>query len=152
MLPRIKERSAGLVVFYQDEKKSRYYVILCHRNGSHWGFAKGKIEAEEDEKEAAQRETEEELGLKETEIIPGFREEVSYHFYRGKYFVAKKVVYFLGRTFTKEYRLSVEHIDYRLLPFDDALKQITYKESRKVLRRAEEFLHLQAERGQNLSS
>jgi len=150
MLPRIKERSAGLVVFYQDEERTRYYVILCHRNGFHWGFAKGKIEMGEDEKEAAQRETEEELGLKGTKIIPGFREEVAYRFYWGKYPVAKKVVYFLGRTFSQEYRLSAEHIDYRLLPFDDALKQITYKESRGVLRRAEEFLRLQEERGQNL--
>ncbi|MCI2426335.1 NUDIX domain-containing protein [Candidatus Acetothermia bacterium] len=146
MLPFIEERSAGLVVFYQDEGKNRYYVILCHSNGLHWGFAKGNIEANEDEKETAQRETAEELGLTEIEIIPGFREEVSYRFYRGKYPVVKKVIFFLGRTFTTEYRLSAEHIDYRLLPFDAALKQITYKESRAVLRRAEEFLRLREER------
>jgi 8-oxo-dGTP pyrophosphatase MutT (NUDIX family) len=147
MLPCIEERSAGLVIFYQDEEQTRHYVILCHSNGFHWGFAKGKIEAGEDEIETAQREAEEELALTEIEIIPGFREEVSYRFYRGKYSVTKKVVYFLGRTFSKVYRLSAEHIDYRLLPFDDALKQITYKESQEVLRCAEEFLHLRQERG-----
>ena len=52
----------------------------------------------------------------------------------------KKVIYFLAETKKLEVKISDEHIGFEWLPYGKALERITYKNSKKVLEKADRFL------------
>ena len=134
-----QEYSSGAVIFHSG--KPRLYLILKY-GLSHWDFPKGHVEAKETPQQAALREVNEETGLTSVRIYSGFQEDIRY-FYRLKgELVAKRVTYFLAETVDnlEEVRLSYEHVGYKWLPYKDALKQLTFKNSKDVLRKAESFL------------
>ncbi len=133
-----REKSCGVVVFHQG--KNIEYLLL-HYPGGHWDFPKGHVEEGEEEEDTARRETKEETGL-DTDIIPGFRRTISY-FYKHKELISKDVIFFLGETKNKEVKLSKEHKDFKWLPFEEALEQVTYKNSKEILKKANEFLRKQ---------
>ena len=54
-------QSAGIVVYYQENKHIEY-LVLQYAAG-HWDFEKGHIETGETKEEAAKRELMEEAGL-----------------------------------------------------------------------------------------
>ena len=132
------EKSAGAVIF-QKEKGNIYYLILQY-SPDYWGFPKGRIEKGEELKESARREIEEETGIKDIKFINGFKETIEYFFKRkGKAFF-KTAIYFLAETEKREVKLSSEHIDFRWLPQKEALEQLTFKNSKGILEKANEFL------------
>jgi len=57
----------------------------------------------------------------------------------------KTVHFFIGRVADTHITLSSEHIDYSWLPLEKALKQLTFKNAREVLRAAHEFIVSKAE-------
>ena len=118
----------------------RFYLLLHHRSGGHWGFPKGRIEEEEAEEEAALREAHEETGIEKITLVPGFRKVSSYTFMRDKESVAKKVVYLLGRVADRDVVLSKEHTDWLWLPYAPAWGRLTYKDTREVLCAADRYL------------
>jgi len=130
----MQEKSAGAILFHGSQ------VLLLHYEAGHWGFPKGNIESGESEQQAALRELEEETGISQAALIPGFRETIEY-FYRlkGKT-VHKTVIFFLAKTQQKEVKISHEHIGFKWLPQKEALKQLTFKNSRKNLEKAISFL------------
>lgn len=130
------EKSAGAVVFYPSIPVE--YLLLF---SSFWEFPKGLIDPGESEIEAALREVREETGL-EVEFEEGFRNITTYFKRRHETgaLVKKTVVYFLARARTQKVELSSEHNDARWLTFDNALKQLTYENSRQLLRKANSFL------------
>ena len=125
-----KERSYGAVVVRQDTDLQ--YLILQYGAG-HWDLVKGHGERGESETETVLRELEEETGITRATFVPGFREEVHYFFQRRARTVYKEVVYYLIETPEKEVTLSNEHIGYRWLPHDEALRAITFANSRRVV-------------------
>ena len=106
----------------------------------HWDFVKGKIEQNETEHGAAQRETKEETGITNIEFIDGFEESVEYDFRFKKEDIHKKVIFFLAKTDEKNIKISHEHNDYLWLEYDDALKKTTFENAKNVLSNANEFL------------
>lgn len=149
-----KEKSAGAIIFRKEDNKI-YYLLLHYtpseagKNG-HWGFAKGHVENKETEEETARREIFEETGVKELKIIPGFKKTEKY-FFRKVYglegearkkapWVFKSVVFFAAETKIKEIKISPEHVGFMWLPFDQAFKKITFKNSKKLLKEANEFI------------
>ena len=106
----------------------------------HWDFVKGKIEQNETEHGAAQRETKEETGITNIEFIDGFEESVEYDFRFKKEDIHKKVIFFLAKTDEKNIKISHEHNDYLWLEYDDALKKTTFENAKGVLSKANEFL------------
>ncbi len=148
----IREKSAGAVIFRKEPfdtaqgKKVKIYYLLLHYPSGHWDFTKGHIEKGENEKEAAKREIEEETGLKDIKFIPGFREKISY-FFRKSYenkenppLIFKEVVFYLTETHQREIKISEEHLDYQWLSYEDALKQLTFKNAKEILKKANNFL------------
>ena len=132
------ERSAGIIVFRKEGDKFVY--LLLHYGLGHWGFSKGHIEKGETPQEAAKRELEEETGIKEVQIVPGFKKWFRYFFKRKGQNILKFVTYFLGKTEQKEVKLSFEHIGFKWLPYKEALEQLTFKDSRDILKEAHKFL------------
>jgi len=123
-----------------DVDGERWFLVLRHGRGGHWGFPKGRIEPGEGEQEAAFREVLEETGISDVETIPAFRLTSRYRFSRRGRLIDKTVAYFLGRTRTSKIQLSPEHTEGRWLAFRDLRGILTHEESRRVLDGAARFL------------
>ncbi|RKY23766.1 MAG: diadenosine tetraphosphate hydrolase [Planctomycetota bacterium] len=135
-------KSYGIIVF-RREGGEILFLLLKNAKWGHWDFPKGHPDAGEDELEAALRETREESGLTNLNVIPGFRESIRYHVdikgerpEKGM----KEAVYFLAESPTDAVALSHEHTDHRWLPLEEALPLIQFGNARDLLRRASEFL------------
>ena len=92
------ERSAGAIIYRREGKRVKYLLLLY--GAGHWDYAKGHIEPDEEQEETAMREAEEEAGLIDVELVPGFREIISYEYKKNGKSVAKEVIFFLGETAT----------------------------------------------------
>jgi|SRR3989344_902999 len=143
-----KEKSAGAVIF-RMENGEPYYLLLRYYSG-HWEFAKGHIEEGESNEETVKREIEEETGIKEIKIMPMFQEYVKY-FFRASYglkdaekkkapWIFKLVVFYLAQTKSVEVKISKEHKDFIWLPFQDAVKKLTYKNAKNILTKANNYI------------
>jgi len=149
-----KEKSAGAII-YRKEDNVNYYLLLHYAPSEpgkrgQWGFAKGHVEQGETDLETAKREILEETGIKDLKIIPGFKETEKYFFKRvygleGKArknapWIFKLVIFFLAETETKEIKISDEHIDFVWLPIKEAIKKTTFKDSKNLLKKANDFV------------
>ena len=151
----VKERSAGAIIFRKEGK--RIYYLILHYPSGHWDFAKGHIEKGETEKETARREIKEETGIEKIKFIPRFKEKINYFFYRdyqdqekppslsssktsNKVLVFKEVVFYLVETKEKKIKISFEHQGYEWLEYQEAIKRVTFKNAKAVLKKANEFL------------
>lgn len=139
-----KRKSIGAVIFRKE--KNKIYYLLLHYPAGHWDFPKGHLKKGETEKETALREIKEETGLEEIEFIPNFSEKITY-FFRDKYnhkkkspLIFKEVIFYLTQSKEKNIKISFEHLGYEWLPFEEAIKKITFKNSKRVLKKAHYFL------------
>jgi 8-oxo-dGTP pyrophosphatase MutT (NUDIX family) len=137
-LSQIQERSAGALVFLTSSA-GRKYLLLKYPAG-HWDFPKGNIEKGESPEQTMVREVREETGLVDVSIVPGFMKVIEYFYKRNGSTVHKEVTFFLAESKEEAVVLSFEHRDYAWLPFEDALKLVTYENSVLLLRAAEESL------------
>ena len=145
-----RENSAGAIIFRVVNGEPHY--LLLHYQTGHWEFAKGHIEKGESVEDTVKREIEEETGIKEINIIPGFK-EYSKYFFRKSYdlegeekkkapWVFKLVIFLLVKTNTEEIKVSKEHIGFIWLPYEKAIKRVTYKNAKELLKKANEFIKL----------
>ena len=132
-----EEISAGIILI--NENENRRFLLLNYPS-KHWDFVKGKMEKGETSHQTALRETKEETGISDVEFIHGFEEEIEYYFRADNQDIHKKVIFFLGKTKTKNIILSHEHLDFIWLEFDNALEKITYKNAKDLLIKSKEFL------------
>ncbi|HEX8341071.1 MAG TPA: NUDIX domain-containing protein [Tepidisphaeraceae bacterium] len=133
------ERSAGIVVFRDPPGAERLFLLLDY--GRHWDYAKGHVEAGEDDRAAAVRELAEETGITQADFVDGFSREITYVFKnRHGGFIRKVVMFFAARTEEETVELSHEHVGYAWLPGEAALKQLSFANAKDVLRAAIEFL------------
>ena len=132
------EKSAGAVIYRKENGTAKYLILLY--GAGHWDYVKGHVEPDEEEEETLVREAEEEAGLIDLKIIPGFKGRTSYEYKKNEKDIAKDVVFYLAETKAKSVKLSSEHKEYKWLEFEKALKQITYKTSKDVLKKADKFL------------
>jgi bis(5'-nucleosidyl)-tetraphosphatase len=133
-----REHSAGAVI-YRIEDGQLKFLILKYGLG-HWDFPKGNVEKGENEIDTVKREIEEETGIKDIEIIDGFKESVAYYYRMHGKLIYKTVNYYLAKTQQKDVRLSYEHEDYAWVTLDEALKYLKHKNSINVLSKAFAFL------------
>ena len=142
-----KEFSAGAVIFKREGYKILFLMIYSKRNKI-WGFPKGHLEAGETEKEAAEREIKEEIGLDDLNFIEGFKEKVWYETvskrppFEGER-IEKYVTYFLCETKNQDIIVDGREIsDYRFLPLNGAEEQIKFRNLDNILRKAYDFLQV----------
>ena len=142
-----KEKSAGAII-YRIKDNEPYYLILHYHSG-HWEFARGHGEQGESEENTVRREIEEETGLKDIKIIPGFK-EYSKFFFRRTYgltgdakkkapWVFKIVTLYLAETKTENVIISKEHKGFAWLLYEDAVKKLL-KNGKEVLKKANDYI------------
>ncbi len=132
-----RERSCGAVVFRKNEQVK---YLLLHYEAGHWGFVKGNPEKYESEEDTVRRELEEETGIIDAKFIGDFKEEISYFYRRAGQTIYKQVTYLLVEAQSDAVELSYEHVGYAWLSYQKALKRLTFKNAKKVLKKAHEFL------------
>ena len=133
------EKSCGVVLFKEDGEKIEY--LLLHYPSGHWEFPKGHIEEGEDEIQTAKRELWEETGIDRIEIIPGFREPIAYKFRNKGKPSHKQVIFFLAKTAIDEITISFEHQGFIWLPYEEALKKVTFENARNILNKAQAHIN-----------
>lgn len=132
------EKSCGAVVFRGNRRLQ--YLLLKYSAG-HWDFVKGQIERNESEKDTVLRELQEETGIVNANFIGDFRKKINYSFRSKGRTVYKEVVYFLIHdSNNKEVKLSSEHVAYKWLNYEQAIREVTFKNAKNVLREAHNFL------------
>ena len=130
------EKSCGIVPYIVINGEI-LFVLITQNNGITC-FPKGHVEKDETEEETALRECFEETKL-EVDIIPGYRDTTTY--YMPDYDAEKTVVYFLGKIKNLEYRKQDSEIkDIQMCNYKEALKAITYDDTRRILKSANKFL------------
>ncbi len=137
------EKSAGTIVFRREKERIRYLLLYKKVSGHYretWDFPKGNIEKGEDEKQTARREAEEETGIKDLRFTPGFKERIKFFYKKEGELVLKEIFFYLAETLKKKVILSFEHNDYKWLLFEEAESQLTFKNSKEILKRANKFL------------
>ncbi len=132
------EKSCGAIVFRQDRKTGRMFVLMIrHKHGGHRSFPKGHVEAGETERETAIREVEEETAVR-IRITSDFSEKVYYSPMPG---VRKEVVYFMSITDQKATRARDGEIaDVEWVALENAERSLTHENDKIVLRAATKVL------------
>jgi 8-oxo-dGTP pyrophosphatase MutT (NUDIX family) len=133
---RFEERSAGALVFRRTAS-GPVYLLLKYPAG-HWDFPKGNIEKGETPLDAMHREVREETGLVAVRPLEGFEHLIEYYYSRDGKKIHKQVTFFLAESQEDKVTLSFEHQEYTWLGFRDAIKVVSYSNSKKLLRAAEE--------------
>jgi len=150
------KKSAGAVIFRlqpthhppapRASGEGKIFYLLLHYPSSakaprdYWDFPKGHIEKGEKELDTVRREVEEETGLKDFEFVKGFKEWIKYFFkFRGKT-VFKIVTFNLVEAKKEKVKISREHLGFKWLPYKEALEQLTFKNTKEILKKAHQFL------------
>jgi 8-oxo-dGTP pyrophosphatase MutT (NUDIX family) len=134
----LEERSAGAILY--TESNGRLEYLLLHYHAGHWDFPKGNIEEGEADLDTVRREVKEETSIDDIKFVDGFRKKVEYMYKRADKPVHKEVVFYLAKTNAKNVKLSYEHKGYGWMGYEDAMKRITYKNSKTILEEANSFL------------
>ncbi|MFH1400326.1 MAG: NUDIX domain-containing protein [Nanoarchaeota archaeon] len=131
-------KSCGAVIFRRNGVTEFLVIKAKEAGGGHWDFPKGHVEEGESERQTAEREIYEEVGLKVRFIDP-FRTSIQYVSHVDG--VQKTVVFFLAEAVTKDVKYIFDEVDDHIwLPFDEALVRLTHENAKRVLRDAQVFL------------
>ncbi len=146
------EKSVGAVVFRMENAKIKYLIL--HYRWGHWEFPRGHQEENETPIETALREIEEETGLIDIKIIPGFMESHWFWYIakgkerekrkekgRGR-IVFKRVYLYLAETKNSEINMFSNHeqTGYAWLEYQEAYDRITFKKAKDILKKVHDFL------------
>lgn len=147
------EKSAGAIIFRKEGERP-LFLLLHYPSGSrtqkdYWDLLKGHIEKGEKPEDTVRREVEEETGLGDIEFLGGFKETIKYFFRWENKNILKFVTFFLAETKTEKIRISGEHIGYKWLTYPETLEQLTFKNAKEILKKANEYFKNYATASQN---
>jgi len=139
------ETSIG-VVLYNLSKGEKRFLLLQYPHG-HWDFVKGHKEKGESDEDTLRREVMEETGIQNLKRIHFYPKKRIFYFYKAKgteiikrvrrgngLFIFKQVIYYSAETKDVDIHISDEHIGWRWFLYDEALKKLTFENSKNVLK------------------
>lgn len=104
-----------------------------------WGFPKGHLEAGESTEQAAIREVEEETGVK-SEIVQKIGQS-KYTLTKNEEKIFKVVTIFLMQYISGDLNPQIEEVSNVIwLPYEEALKKLTYPGDKDLLKKAKELI------------
>ncbi|HXX40132.1 MAG TPA: NUDIX hydrolase [bacterium] len=140
-------RSAGGVVFRRSAPAQRgngYRILLLQHETGKWMLPKGTIEPGETPEAVARREVAEETGIHNVRIVSDLGEERYTFFWKAEDTYYDKTVHYYLMEFLGGEEASPQReegfVRCEWVTPDDALDRIKYKETRQVVRRAQEML------------
>ena len=130
------EKSCGAVIFRSIGGK--WHVLLIrHEKGNHVAFPKGHVELGETEVQTAEREVQEETGLR-VKVDDGFRAENAY---MTRADTRKQVVYFIATADDQPLVAQRGEVrEVRWEPVEKAPRRLTYAGDREILKNAYAYL------------
>jgi 8-oxo-dGTP pyrophosphatase MutT (NUDIX family) len=123
-----KFRQAGAIVVRAGKSGPRILLVTARRNPNNWIFPKGHVESGETLKAAAVREAREEAGI-EGKVV-GVAGRMSFEFGENTY----RVTYFVVATSDSGTECEGRRLCW--LKYKQALRRLTYEETRDLLRDA----------------
>jgi len=136
------EKSAGTVLYRIEDGKIKYLLLYKKKHlqyNESWDFPKGNVE-EKSEIDTVKREVKEETGIVDLTFIPSFKETLTFFYMKDSERVFKIVSVFLCKTNEPNVVLSKEHNGFRWCIYEEALRLASYKDSKEVIRKANNFL------------
>ncbi len=124
-----KFKQAGAIVVRAGKTGPRILLVTARRNPRNWIFPKGHVESGETLKVAAVREAREEAGV-DGKVVGAAAGRMSFEFGDNSY----RVTYFVVRT--GDPGKEREGRQLRWLKYKQALRRLTYDETRELLREA----------------
>jgi len=132
------EFSAGAII-YKIEGDNVKFLFLISPKGD-LDIPKGHIEKGEDSYSAAKREIKEESGL-DVNFIPYFKYVNKYFFYENKEKILKTVTIFIAKVGeNSKVKISWEHKGYKWLTFEEAIKEVNYKDMKVLLSAVNDYI------------
>ncbi|HVA82781.1 MAG TPA: uracil-DNA glycosylase family protein [Candidatus Aquilonibacter sp.] len=131
------EYSAGAFIYKKEGEK--VLILFLVRDNKKFDIPKGHIEEGENAEQAGKREILEEAGLR-VDFIAGFREISKYFFVEKGTKIVKRVTLFLAKAENGKVKISDEHIGFKWMGKEEALEKIGYKDMKKLLNRAYEYI------------
>lgn len=133
-----KDFSFGLIPMYKDGDKIEF-LLIQHIEG-HWAFPKGHAEGEESCLETAQREFEEETGIKQYRVDESTTFQEEYYPQQEAQILHKTVTYYPAWVSDKNVKIQEEEVvDYGWFEYKEAMKRITFAGSKKILREVKKY-------------
>jgi len=131
-----KQTSAGGIIFYKDNDK-KYYALILDAHDK-WTFPKGKVGADENLREAAIREIEEEIGLKNITLYDKIGEIEVIVNEPNKKPAPKTIHLFLGETEKQDFKLTTapEIKNATWVEEKDVLEKLGYDQAKEIFKRA----------------
>jgi bis(5'-nucleosidyl)-tetraphosphatase len=138
-----KDFSYGVIPFHKDKKG--YTVFVVQHKAGHWGIPKGHAEVREKPIQAAQRELLEETGLETEKLFPEPTFYEKYFFTIKNKPIFKTVAYYLGEVKNTKAKLQADEIQAgKWLTFTQAIEQVPYKPTKKMLKEVQKYLEKKA--------
>jgi len=142
-----KEKSAGAIIYRMINGVPHY--LLLHYHSGLWDFSRGHIEEGESVEQTIHREVEEETGIKDLVIIPGFIGNTKFFFKRTHNlkgeakkkapWIIKLITLLVAETKTEKVVISSEQTGFGWFAYKEALKKVS-PHAKKVFPKAHEFI------------
>ncbi|MBI3589222.1 MAG: NUDIX domain-containing protein [Candidatus Liptonbacteria bacterium] len=137
-----KQVVAGFIVYRRTSEGIKF--LFLYRRGGYWNFPKGHFEHGENALATAFRETEEETGLKRSDLhlVPGFKAYVKFSFFHGGKKIYDTVILHLAETRRVQVTISPrEHSGFAWFLYHDAIRMLgKYQGTKNALKDAYDFL------------
>ncbi|XP_061392282.1 bis(5'-nucleosyl)-tetraphosphatase [asymmetrical] [Musca vetustissima] len=127
------KRAAGFVIFRRLRDEIEYLLLKASYGDFHWSSPKGHVDPGEDDYTTAVRETKEEAGYSEDDLIIYKDNPITLNYeVRGK---PKTVIYWLAelKDVSKEPVLSEEHTELKWLNKESAKEIVGYKDNQDMI-------------------
>jgi 8-oxo-dGTP pyrophosphatase MutT (NUDIX family) len=130
----VHETTAGGVIFRRDAKTQRLEILLIQDAKDRWTIPKGHVEEGEEPKQTAQREINEETGLKEMKMF-NWLGKVSFRYRRGQTLVLMTMHIYLVQALGDTDDLNPEDWLNAItwFPAADAIDKIAYDDIGKLI-------------------
>ncbi|HIK57143.1 MAG TPA: NUDIX domain-containing protein [Synechococcales cyanobacterium M55_K2018_004] len=135
----MKDEAFGIIPILKQGDDCQFLLVQHH--AGHWGFPKGHADPGETAIAAACREFEEETGITAYTPLTQFSFSEQYTFIRNAQTIQKTVVYFPAWVQTTEVTCQAKEIQaFAWLPYEAALKRLTFTPAKQVLTEVQKSL------------